>query len=276
MVQSRGGKTRYHARWDTRCVPKPITMRTNGSYIPLRFPRRPTMQSDGQINDILGSFSTDRQRWCCKGPCHDVLFLKAPWGASARRYRHPSSSRFPRYTVSWRPSPSTVAWAYSNRCSKSSPLGRTTTSCTPGFPSRMSWRTSLEQRWDRLAVNAGSILTSAIAASHCTCILSLARMHCVGILAAWTTAAPVLAPTLPIHPLARLSTFGIAKRTKVLIQDRCCRHISRQGAVRGQEVQTSFKTSACCKAGGTRQGGCRLTDPVSCAKIGVVAEKKIG
>ena len=52
---------------------------------------------------------------------------------------------------------------------------------------------------DRLAVNAGSILTSAIAPSHCICILSLARMYYVGILAAWTTAAPILAPTLPLH-----------------------------------------------------------------------------
>ena len=51
MVQSRGGKTGYPARCVTRCVPKSITMRTNGSYIPLPIPRRRTMQSDGQIND---------------------------------------------------------------------------------------------------------------------------------------------------------------------------------------------------------------------------------
>ena len=51
MVQSRGGKTGYPARWVTPCVPKPITMRTIGSNIPLRFPGRRTMQSDGQIND---------------------------------------------------------------------------------------------------------------------------------------------------------------------------------------------------------------------------------
>ena len=180
----------------------------------------------------------DRQRRCCKGPCHDVFFREAPWGASARRSKHPSSSRFSRYTVSWRPSTSTVAWAYSNECSRSSPLGRTTTTCRSGCASRMSWRTSLKHPGDRLAVNAGNIWTSAIAASHCTCILSLARMYCVGILAAWTTAAPVLAPTLPIHPLARLPTFGSAKRTQVLIQDRCRRQVSRQGAVRRQGVQT--------------------------------------
>ena len=51
MVQSKGGKTGYQARWVTRCVPKLITIRTNGSYIPLRFPGRRPMQSDGQIND---------------------------------------------------------------------------------------------------------------------------------------------------------------------------------------------------------------------------------
>ena len=51
MVQLRGGKPEYPPRWVTRCVPKHITMRTNGSYIPLRFPRRRTMESDGQIND---------------------------------------------------------------------------------------------------------------------------------------------------------------------------------------------------------------------------------
>ena len=51
MVQSRGGKTGYPARWVRRCVPKRITMRNSGSYIPLRFPERRTMQSDGQIND---------------------------------------------------------------------------------------------------------------------------------------------------------------------------------------------------------------------------------
>ena len=51
MVQSRGGKTRSPAPWVTRCVPKPITMRTNDSYIPLCFPGRQTMKSDGQIND---------------------------------------------------------------------------------------------------------------------------------------------------------------------------------------------------------------------------------
>ena len=137
-------------------------------------------------------------------------------------------------------------------------------------------RMSLKHPGDRSAVNAGSILTSAIAPWHCTCILSLARMHCVGILAAWTTAAPVLAPTLPIHPMARLSTFGIAKRTKVLIQDRCRRQASRKGAVLGQGVQTGFKIGGCCKTGGTRQGGCRLTDPLSCAKIGAVVKKKVG
>ena len=51
MVQSRGSKIGHPAPWVTRCVPTPITMRTNGSYIPLRFPRRRTMQSDGQIDD---------------------------------------------------------------------------------------------------------------------------------------------------------------------------------------------------------------------------------
>ena len=51
MVQSRGGKTGYPARRVRPCVPKPTTMRTNGSYIPLRFPGRPTMQSDGHMND---------------------------------------------------------------------------------------------------------------------------------------------------------------------------------------------------------------------------------
>ena len=207
----------------------------------------------------------ERQRRCCKGPCHGVFFREAPWGASARRSRHPSSSRFSRYTVSWRPSPSTVAWAYSNRCSRSSPLGRTTTSRRSGFPSRMLWRTSLKHPGDRLAVNAGSILTSAIAPSHCTCILSPARMYCVGILAAWTTAAPVLVPTLQIHHLARLSTFGIAKRTKVLIPDRCCRQV----------VETGFKTGGCRKTGGTRQGGCRPTHPLSCAKTRAVMKKKL-
>ena len=51
MVPSRGGKIEYPAPWVTRCVPKPVTRRTNGSYIPLRLPRRQTMQSDGQVND---------------------------------------------------------------------------------------------------------------------------------------------------------------------------------------------------------------------------------
>ena len=51
MVQSRGGKTGYPARWVTQCVPKRITMGTNGSCIPLRFPRKRTMQSDGQSNN---------------------------------------------------------------------------------------------------------------------------------------------------------------------------------------------------------------------------------
>ena len=52
MVQSRGGKTGYPARWVTRCVPKPITMRTNGSYIRLHFPKSRKMQWDGQINEL--------------------------------------------------------------------------------------------------------------------------------------------------------------------------------------------------------------------------------
>ena len=50
MVQSRGGKTGDPARWVTRCVPKPITMRTNNSYIPLRLLGRRTMQPDGKTN----------------------------------------------------------------------------------------------------------------------------------------------------------------------------------------------------------------------------------
>ena len=63
--------------------------------------------------DKLGSFSMDKQRRCYKGPCHDVFFREAPWGASARRSRHPSS-RFSRDTVSWRPSPSLMGGVLSN------------------------------------------------------------------------------------------------------------------------------------------------------------------
>ena len=54
-MQSRGDKIGYPAQWVTGCVPKPITMRTHGSYILLRFPRRRTMQSDGQIKDSLAT-----------------------------------------------------------------------------------------------------------------------------------------------------------------------------------------------------------------------------
>ena len=89
----------------------------------------------------------------------------------------------------------------------------------------------------------------------------------------WTTAAPILVPTLPIHPLASGSTFGIAKRTKVLMQEKWYRQVSKQGAVRGQGGQTGFKTG---KTGGTRQGGRRPIDPPSCAKTGVVLKKKVG
>ena len=55
MVQSRGRKIVYPAWWVTRCVPKRITMKTNNSYTPLRFPGRRTMQSDGQINYSPGT-----------------------------------------------------------------------------------------------------------------------------------------------------------------------------------------------------------------------------
>ena len=78
----------------------------------------------------------------------------------------------------------------------------------------------------------------------------------------------------PIHPLARLTTFGIAKRTQVLIQDSCSRRVVRQGAVRRQGVQTGFKTGVSRKTDGTRQGGCRITDPLSCAKTGAVVKTK--
>ena len=62
MVQSRGGKIGYPARWVTRCVPKPITMRTNGSYIPLR------LQSDWQTNDSLGSVGNGNVFHGCSKP----------------------------------------------------------------------------------------------------------------------------------------------------------------------------------------------------------------
>ena len=127
---------------------------------------------------------------------------------------------------------------------------------------------------DRLAVNAGSIFTSAMAPSHCTCILSFARMHCVGIVVAWTTAAPVLVPTLPNHPWARVSSFGIANRTKVLIQERCRRQVSRQGVVRGQGLQTGFKIGGCCKTGGKRQGGLSSNKPPVLCKDTGCNEKK--
>ena len=68
MVQSRGGKSGYPARWVTRCVPNPITMRTNGSYIPLRFPGRRTMQSDGQINDSPGTMGNGNVFHGCGKP----------------------------------------------------------------------------------------------------------------------------------------------------------------------------------------------------------------
>ena len=55
MVQSRGGKTEYPARWVTRGVTKPTTMRTKGSYIPLILPRMRMMQSNGQTNHSPGS-----------------------------------------------------------------------------------------------------------------------------------------------------------------------------------------------------------------------------
>ena len=59
MVQSRGGKTGYPAKWVTPCIPKPIIMRTNTSYIALRLLGRRTMQLDGQSNDLP----------CCVGNC---------------------------------------------------------------------------------------------------------------------------------------------------------------------------------------------------------------
>ena len=54
----------------------------------------------------LGSLSTDKQKRCGKGPCHDVFFREASWGASARRSKYPSSG-FSRYTwkVTCFPSP---------------------------------------------------------------------------------------------------------------------------------------------------------------------------
>ena len=205
----------------------------------------------------------DRQRRCCKGPCHDVFFREAPWGASARRSRHPLSSRFSRCTVSWWPSPPAVAWAHSNRCSRSSPVGRTTTSCRSGFPSRMSWGTSLKHQGDRWAVNTGSILTSAIAPSHCTYILSVERMRCVGILAAWTSAWTVLPPSWPPHcqstpwqgcPLLAFQRGHKCEyKTRAVdrFQDRGRRQASRQGAVVGQVAQDKGaivrKTTVWCK-----------------------------
>ena len=68
MVQSTGGKTGYPARWVTPCVPKPITMRTNGSYIPVPFPGRRTMQSDGQINDLPATLGNDSVIHGCGKP----------------------------------------------------------------------------------------------------------------------------------------------------------------------------------------------------------------
>ena len=41
-------------------------------------------------------------------------------------------------------------------------------------------------------------------------------------------------------------------------------------------MQTVFKTGGCRKTPGTRHGGCRPTDPLSCAKIGAVVKKRIG
>ena len=80
----------------------------------------------------------DQQRRSCKGPCLDAFLRETPWGASARRSRHPSS-KLSKYNVSWRPSPSTVAAVYSNKCS---PLRRGTSSCRSGFPSKISLSTS--------------------------------------------------------------------------------------------------------------------------------------
>ena len=59
----------------------------------------------------------------------------------------------------------------------------------------------------------------------------------------------------------------------MLIQDRCRRHVSRQGAVSRQGVEKGFKTSGCRKTGGTRQGGCGPTVPLSCAKTGAIVKR---
>ena len=68
MVQSRGRKIGYPARRVTRCVPKPITMGTNGSYIPMRLIGRQTTQSDKQTNVWPGSLGNGNVFHGCSEP----------------------------------------------------------------------------------------------------------------------------------------------------------------------------------------------------------------
>ena len=62
----------------------------------------------------------------------------------------------------------------------------------------------------------------------------------------------------------------------MLRQDRCRRQVSRQRAVRRQRVQTGFKTRGCRKTRGTKEGGCRPTDHMSCANTVAIMKKKHG
>ena len=61
-----------------------------------------------------------------------------------------------------------------------------------------------------------SIVTSAMVPLHCTRIHSFATLYCVGIWEAITADHPILVPTLPIHPFAKLSTSGIATEERNL------------------------------------------------------------
>ena len=72
-----------------------------------------------------------------------------------------------------------------------------------------------------------------------------------------------------------ISALKWKRGTNQLIQDRWRRQVLRQGAIQGQGSQTGFKTGSRRKTGGTRQGGCRPTDPLSCAKKGVMVKKNV-